>query len=489
MSEDIKTTATITYGDQEVTGLNLGETATLKTANLMLTNDLKVKLFGINGIWVGESDGSLEFNHAENIAYSEKSNAFGFKTKAGGKGFKITSCSGTKGGTGTYTLSSTNGLEVGMNYNVRLSDVFYNDGVINTGKITAISGNVITVDNYPAITLDGGADSEFAKEDYLTITGRPDLGDTEVGFFSLVVGENSTAQDRSAVAFGREAKAIGQYAFAEGRQTVAGYAAHAEGYKTTALANGSHAEGQETQATKSQAHAEGKYTKATAQAAHAEGVHSQAINTAAHAEGNNTRAEGEYSHSEGRDTKAYGKDSHAEGLGTEAHGQASHAEGYLTKAIGNYAHAEGWYTRALADRSHAEGYNTEASGYAAHAEGSGSKATNDHTHAEGNTTEANGQYSHSEGWGTISNGVAQHVQGKFNEKDTSNQYAHIVGGGTNFENRKNIHTLDWKGNAHFAGRLSFVEGIGYGTEEQLNELTANAEEGDLKDGQIFFIIE
>ena len=84
MSDDIKTTATITYGDQEITGLNLGETATLKTANLTLANDLKVKLFGIEGIWVGESNGSLEFNDTGNVASGEKSNAFGYNTIATG---------------------------------------------------------------------------------------------------------------------------------------------------------------------------------------------------------------------------------------------------------------------------------------------------------------------------------------------------------------------------------------------------------------------
>lgn len=338
-------------------------------------------------------------NDKENKVYSEYSTALGHNTKAGGKGFKIIACHDNGDGTGTYTLSSITGLEVGMNYNVRLSDVAHNDGTINTGAITVIDGNIITVSNYRAINIDGGNDSELAKEDYLTITGRPELGDMYVGFFAVAMGEGSIAQDRSAVAIGREAKAIGQYGFAEGRQTVAAYASHAEGYKTKALANGSHAEGNQSIAYK----------------------------------------------------------------------PSSHAEGCETKAIGENAHSEG--------------YHTVASGKSSHAEGSGSTATNEHAHAEGNTTRANGQYSHSEGWGTIANGTAQHVGGKFNKEDNSNEYAEIIGGGDGFDDkdRKNIRTLDWEGNAYFAGHLTIGE-AGYGTEADMNSIK------NPRDGQIFFVI-
>ena len=33
----------------------------------------------------------------------------------------------------------------------------------------------------------------------------------------------------------------------------------------------------------------------------------------------------------------------------------------------------------------------------------------------------------------------------------NNQYAHIVGNGDDEDNRSNAHTLDWNGNAWFAG--------------------------------------
>ena len=74
-------------------------------------------------------------------------------------------------------------------------------------------------------------------------------------------------------------------------------------------------------------------------------------------------------------------------------------------------------------------------------------------------TEANGYDSHSEGKGTIANGSQQHVQGRWNAIDYGNQYAHIVGNGTSGGDRKNIHTLDWNGNAWFAGSVTCKDGI------------------------------
>ena len=57
---------------------------------------------------------------------------------------------------------------------------------------------------------------------------------------------------------------------------------------------------------------------------------------------------------------------------------------------------------------------------------------------------------------TIAYSPYQLVHGKYNDYDVNNIYAHIVGGGTDEnEGRKNIYTLDWYGNATFAGKVSF----------------------------------
>lgn len=89
--------------------------------------------------------------------------------------------------------------------------------------------------------------------------------------------------------------------------------------------------------------------------------------------------------------------------------------------------------------SSAIGYDVEASG--------------DCSHAEGNCTTASGENSHAEGASTIASSQNQHVQGKYNIEDLNGTYAHIVGNGEDGKN-SNAHTLDWQGNAWYAGKLS-----------------------------------
>ena len=158
---------------------------------------------------------------------------------------------------------------------------------------------------------------------------------------------------------------------------------------------------------------------------------------------------GEYAWAEGQGTIASGKGSHAEGINTTASDGCSHAEGDSTKASGYGSHAEGGnQTKASGLYSHAEGQGSEATGSNSHAEGSSTKATQSNAHAEGNYTTASGVNSHAEGYGTKASGDNQHVQGKYNISDTTS--AHIVGNGA-FQKNSNAHTLDWQGNAWFAG--------------------------------------
>ena len=112
------------------------------------------------------------------------------------------------------------------------------------------------------------------------------------------------------------------------------------------------------------------------------------------------------------------------------------------QATGLYSHAEGRFTEAAKESAHAEGYYSIATGFA--------------SHAEGQSTTASGNYSHAEGDSTIANSKSQHTQGEYNVLDTENIsargiYAHIVGNGTAYDARSNAHTLDWSGNAWFAG--------------------------------------
>ena len=249
---------------------------------------------------------------------------------------------------------------------------------------------------------------------------------------------------------------IGTRAFACGGITKAsGSESHAEGYKTTASGDASHAEGELTTASGLHSHAEGSQTKAIEWASHAEGRHTKAEGTYSHAEGRGATASGESSHAEGDGTTASGDYSHAEGASTTASGAMSHAEGYYTNATNEESHAEGYYTNSNGKGSHSEGYETTAEAMASHTEGYGTNAKSVAAHAEGYYTVAVGRGAHAEGYYTYAYSDQQHVQGKYNVLDSAGKYAHIVGNGDNIT-RSNAHTLDWDGNAWFAGGIELT---------------------------------
>lgn len=212
----------------------------------------------------------------------------------------------------------------------------------------------------------------------------------------------------------------------------------------------SHAEGLDTIASGHCSHAEGERSTAFGTYSHAEGYDSHAKSSCSHAEGFSSDAYGDHSHAEGTGAQAHGEASHAEGCATKSTGKYSHAEGYLTYANGENSHAEGWRTTANDNGSHAEGWNTTASGQGSHAEGQSTTASKTGSHAEGSHTTASNAYSHAEGQYTFTSCECQHVQGQYNADVFGYKYAHIVGNGT-AEARSNAHTLDWEGNAWFAG--------------------------------------
>ena len=150
----------------------------------------------------------------------------------------------------------------------------------------------------------------------------------------------------------------------------------------------------------------------------------------------------------GKDGTASGNFSVVEGNECVAKDEACHAEGY--KCIAGAGQNGG-------DYSHAEGCNTTASGFCSHSEGYYTTASEYYTHAEGEKTVAAGTHSHVEGYGTKANRGFTHVQGIYNilddtgAGDTKGTYAHIVGNGSADNNRKNIHTIKWTGEAWFQG--------------------------------------
>ena len=237
-----------------------------------------------------------------------------------------------------------------------------------------------------------------------------------------------------------------------------------EGSGCAASDTTAHAEGDTTTASGYGSHAEGNYTTASGDSSHAEGANTTASGYCSHAEGANTTAS-DFSHAEGDMTTASGYGSHAEGSRTIASGDFSHAEGISSDTLPDTitpdstiddiiaAHNESLFSLARGVSSHVEGGDSLALGYCSHVEGACTIASGDFSHAEGQRTTASGGISHAEGYNTKASSPNQHVQGIYNIEDVSGTYAHIVGNGDSDTARSNAHTLDWSGNAWFAGTI------------------------------------
>ncbi len=368
----------------------------------------------IENVEDGLGDKSIQTAGGSSVAYGNYSVALGNNNQSGAKGFKI---SGKNNTAKSYTLDTENinNIAVGDKFSIVLTNNYDFQGIITQ---VDTDEKTITVDNFVnEEIIDTGSN-------YLLLYEKPDAGDYIIGTGAIASGNNTKALGYGAHAEGYNTNAAGKYSHTEGNSTTAGYAAHAEGNETIALGQNSHTEGHKT----------------------------KAIGWSAHAEGNESFAEG--------------NSSHAEGYNTEAKAQAAHAEGYQTHSSKLGAHAEGQDSSATGQASHAEGSGTIASDGATHAEGAGTKASSYAAHAEGSNTIAKNNSAHAEGVGTITSTYGQHVQGKYNKED--NKQAHIVGGGNSEEERKNIHTLDWDGNAWYAGGIEAKQGIFKSTEGTVN---------------------
>lgn len=373
-------------------------------------------------------------SHAEGsytYASGDDSHAEGNSTVAGQMGFKVTACEKLTDTTGTYTLTSVTGLSTNQRYSVHLSSLKE-----DCGMITAIdtTNKKITVDGYPDIAL---SSSSSSTANYITIVDEPTLGDI------LVSGNTSHAE-------GTHTKALGDFS-------------HAEGNSTKALGSISHAEGENTTASGYCSHAESSNTTASGEDSHAEGLNTTASGSRSHAEGVNTTASGYASHAEGGSTNIFSSVVTAANPTNNdiitawkskkfsvAKESSSHVEGKDNLALGNYSHAEGYNTSASGDNSHAEGSSTTASGKNSHAEGVQTYASGNNSHAEGNNTTAHEDYSHAEGMFTTAYSKYQHVQGRWNINDSNNVYADIIGNGS-ARTKSNAATVDWHGNAWYAG--------------------------------------
>lgn len=148
--------------------------------------------------------------------------------------------------------------------------------------------------------------------------------------------------------------------------------------------------------------------------------------------------------------------------------------------------------------SHAEGCSCVASGFASHSEGYKCVASGNYSHGEGNVTRARGDWSHAEGFDTIASAPVQHVSGCGNipnseivsgSKVAIAKYLEIVGNAKNCNQStsmlelSNARTLDWQGNAWYAGDVYVGSTSGVNKDEGSKKL-ATEEYVDTKLGTI-----
>lgn len=408
----------------------------------------------------------------------------------------------------TNVVSNSPLLEVGKQYEVVLNGVSY----ISTAKLNGM-GDWIYIGNSSAFTA-ADIRGEITDDPFFCGTRNGSschIQITQPGSYTVtisIVDQQTIEIPEKYISFKPGKTVTGKTFIVDGEEIVAetgaeifnkmtniatGMYAHAEGTDTVASGHSAHAEGCMTTASNVNAHAEGDGTVASGENSHSEGVRSKATGDLSHAEGFDTTASDMCSHAEGYKTTASREAAHAEGYGTAATGFYSHSEGYQTLAAGSYSHSEGGETYAYGQYSHAEGYNTTASGDYSHTEGSGNVSQGAYSHSQGCDTRAYGDYSHAEGIGTDASGMYQHVQGRYNIPDEYdedgnpvNRYAHIVGNGVlDGEDlvRSNAHTLDWEGNAWFAGKV-YVGGTSQDDALPLDAGTVMEHESDSTYGHI-----
>lgn len=159
----------------------------------------------------------------------------------------------------------------------------------------------------------------------------------------------------------------------------------------------------------------------------------------------------------------------------------------LSQASGDYSFCAGGEASGYESFTANQGQASETQAFAANSGVAGAagsfaantgKASGNHSFAV-NASEAKGTRSFASGWGTIAASSCQNAQGKFNIEDAANKYLHIVGNGA-ADKRSNAHTLDWDGNAWFAGDLY----VGGTSQDDASKVLTNADIDSIADAVI-----
>lgn len=181
---------------------------------------------------------------------------------------------------------------------------------------------------------------------------------------------------------------------------------------------------------------------------------------------------------------AGGTDSISSGLGSLAFGYYCEATNYCSVALGGWCKAKGYQSFAAGYQAEvgSNGYTGVAIGYQAKTEGSEGVSIGSYNEAKGGQSLALGCHSSTSAYNTIAIGYYakasssyQTAMGKYNIEDTESKYALIFGGGE-YSTPKNIFTLDWNGNAWFAGSIlnqngEDINGINIATDSTFTTLS------------------
>lgn len=422
-------------------------------------------------------------------------------------------------GTGYFSLNRKNGTTVGKNSFSEGSateasgEASHAEGLkTNASNMASHSEGARTYASGPASHAEGADTSASGNRAHAEGDHTNAIGDYShaEGYYTQATGKGSHAE-------GNDTYAKGDYSHTEGAPSSDGTqtqalksAAHAEGLGALADGMGAHAEGGTTRALGDLSHAEGHSTLAQASFSHAEGDKSEAYGDGSHAEGTGTVAYGADAHSEGGLTVAAGYHSHAEGYGTQAHGESSHAQGRKTFTPFYQSSVSGAFNEidvnvesdinfndlnAIGVDDYAINTSYSKDDVVKH-KGVYYKAKKDHISSD----DLNDIYKYDNwemcfirseryrgeftmGARYVSTNVVLYDNNLYvaiNDIESASEspdidienwypwsmsnslnkgkYAHVVGNGTSEDNRSNAATLDWDGNAWFAGDVVVGEG-------------------------------
>lgn len=232
------------------------------------------------------------------------------------------------------------------------------------------------------------------------------------GFSAIAIGDTNSSDNRFAISFGHDNVSSGVHATTIGyKNTSSGKNAISQGYANTSSGEGAVTLGGEN------------------------------------------KASGKCSVSAGNKARALSASAISLGFSTTAGREEPDPNN--SALTGEYCVAMGWKATANGLRDVALGNNPTASGgYGAVSLGSNTTASGQTSLAIGCSSTAKEKYSNAIGWRVIASSPYQTVVGKANIADSSNAYMFILGNGTSDTARSNAMTVDWDGNAWFAGTVT-----------------------------------